>query len=295
MPNIYRTFKRNRNIVFYNGNCIDLLNQMPREYVDLTITSPPYCIGKEYDESTDIEHFVREHIKILPRIVEVTRDGGSICWQVGYHVKDSTVTPLDYLVHDVFKQFHELKLRNRIMWTFGHGTHGQHRFSGRHEIILWYTKGDDYYFDLDAVRVAQSYPGKRHYKGPKKGEFSGNPLGKNPSDVWADIPNVKANHIEKTEHPCQFPTALAVRLIRALTSKRGIVLDPFAGSGTTGVAAILERRKFVGAEISDKYYKLAAKRIRGATNGSISYRPLEKAVLAPSSTMAVAKKPAHFK
>lgn len=296
MPaNVSKTFKKGRRVVLFHGDCMDLLGNIPNDYVDLTITSPPYCIGKEYDESTDIEHFVREHIKILPRIVEATRDGGSICWQVGYHVKNSTVTPLDYLVHDVFKEFHELRLRNRIVWTFGHGTHGKHRFSGRHEIILWYTKGDDYHFDLDAVRVAQSYPGKRHYKGPKKGEFSGNPLGKNPSDVWTDIPNVKANHVEKTDHPCQFPTALAVRLIRALTSKRAVVLDPFAGSGTTGVAAVLEKRKFVGAEISNKYYKLAAKRIRGAMDGSVNYRPLEKPVLAPSSTMAVARKPAHFR
>lgn len=292
---INSTFKKGRRAILIHGDCMNLLNDMPDNYIDLTVTSPPYCIGKEYDESTDIEHFVREHMKIIPRIVDVTRDGGSICWQVGYHIKNSVATPLDYLVHSVFSQFHELKLRNRIIWSFGHGTHSHHRFSGRHETILWYTKGDDYYFDLDAVRVAQKYPGKRHYKGPKKGKFSGNPLGKNPTDVWDNIPNVKANHIEKTEHPCQFPVALVVRLIRSLCPKRGVVLDPFAGSGTTGVAALLEKRKFIGAEFSDKYHRIAVNRLRHVGNGSAKYRPLEKPVLAPTSAMSVARKPDHFK
>lgn len=295
MLNIYKTFKRNRSIVLFNGDCIDLLNQMPRNYVDLTITSPPYCIGKEYDESSDVDHFLEEHLKLLPRIVEVTRNGGSICWQVGYHVKNSAPVPLDYLVHSIFSKFSELTLRNRIIWTFGHGTHSKRRYSGRHEMILWYTKGDDYIFDLDSVRVAQKYPGKRHYKGPKKGEFSGNPLGKNPTDVWDDIPNVKANHIEKTEHPCQFPVALAVRLIKSLSSRGGVVLDPFTGSGTTGMAALIERRKFIGAEINDRYYQIATERLRSAGNGSAKYRPLERPVLTPSPTMGVAKKPSHFK
>lgn len=295
MPTIYKTFKRNRNAVIYNGDCIDLLSQMPRDYVDLTVTSPPYCIGKEYDESSDVNHFLKEHIKLIPRVVEATKSGGSICWQIGYHVKNGAIVPLDYLVHSIFSKFSELTLRNRIIWTFGHGTHSRSRFSGRHEMILWYTKGSNHVFDLDSVRVAQKYPGKRHYKGKRKGRFSGNPLGKNPSDVWDDIPNVKANHIEKTQHPCQFPVALAMRLIKSLCPADGVVFDPYVGSGSTGVAALLQKRKFVGAELSDKYYSIALKRLREAANGSAKYRPLEKPVLMPNPNMGVARKPPHFK
>ena len=148
----------------------------------------------------------------------------------------------------------QLLLRNRIVWTFGHGLNSEHRFSGRHETNLWFTKGNDYIFNLDCVRVPQKYPGKTFFKGKRKGEISGNPLGKNPTDVW-DIPNVKANHVEKTEHPCQFPEALAQRLILALTNESDIVLDPFLGSGTTALACHLNNRRFVGFELEKNILK----------------------------------------
>ena len=80
-----------------------------------------------------------------------------------------------------------MSMRNRIVWHFGHGLHASRRFSGRYEVIMWFTKSDDYTFNLDAVRVPQKYPQKKHFKGPRRGELSGNPLGKNPGDVW-EIP-----------------------------------------------------------------------------------------------------------
>jgi adenine-specific DNA-methyltransferase len=160
--------------------------------------------------------------------------------------------------------------------------------------VLWFTKGDDYSFNLDAVRVPQKYPGKRHYKGPKKGEFSGNPLGKNPSDVW-EIPNVKPNHIEKTKHPCQFPVALPQRLIRALVPEDGVVSDPFLGSGTSAVAACLEGRRFVGCEIQQGYIDIARERVANAKTKTPRFRPAEKPIYTPTATEAVARRPAHFK
>jgi len=192
------------------------------------------------------------------------------------------------------QSFPDLALRNRIVWTYGHGLHCSDRLSGRHEMILWYTKSDNYVFNLDEIRVPQKYPGKRHYKGPLKGEISGNPLGKNPSDVW-DIPNVKANHVEKTIHPCQFPVALALQLVRAFTNSGHLVLDPFMGSGTTGVAALLEGRRFVGAEILKKYYKVAEKRCVEAIEGKVKYRSPEVAIYVPDPNTAVAKMPAQFR
>jgi adenine-specific DNA-methyltransferase len=183
-------------------------------------------MGKEYDTSHSIEDFKADQLHLAPLLVRALRDGGSLCWQVGHHVQNGVTVPLDAIVYPIFAAQEGLFLRNRIVWTFGHGVHASRRFSGRHETILWFTKGHDYHFNLDAVRVPQKYPGKRHYKGPKKGEWSGNPLGKNPSDVW-DIPNVKSRHIEKTDHPCQFPVALVQRLIRALVPAQGFVVDPF--------------------------------------------------------------------
>ena len=138
--------------------------------------------------------------------------------------------------------------------------HCKNRFSGRHETLLWFTKTDEYKFNLDSVRVPQKYPNKKHYKGEKKGQLSGNPLGKNPGDVW-DITNVKHNHPEKTEHPCQFPIELVSRCIKSMTDIGDVVMDPFLGSGTTAVSAIQEERNWIGIEKDERYCEIAERRI----------------------------------
>jgi adenine-specific DNA-methyltransferase len=261
--------------------------------VDLIVSSPPYCMGKEYDTSISIKDFIADHRKLAPLLVRALKDGGSLCWQVGHHVHNGVVTPLDALVYQIFSKRKALSLRNRIVWTFGHGVHASRRFSGRHETILWFTKGDEYEFNLDAIRVPQKYPGKRHYKGPKKGEWSGNPLGKNPSDVW-EIPNVKSRHIEKTSHPCQFPVALVQRLIRALVPADGLVVDPFMGSGTSAVAAAIETRRFEGCDVKKSYVAIAVERIRLLNRGANIYRPIDKPIHVPNGNEAVATRPSHF-
>lgn len=278
----------------FHGDCFKLIEKLPGESVSLTISSPPYCMNKEYEAcSDDIQTFIAAHEELLPEIIRVTKPGGSICWQVGFYVKSNTVVPLDYLIYGLLKDHKELQLRNRIVWTFGHGFHCPKRFSGRYEVILWYTKGDNYYFDLDAVRVPQKYPGKRYSKGPRKGEFSGNPNGKNPSDIW-DIPNVKSRHIEKTDHPCQFPVALAQRLVKAMSPENGLVLDPFSGVSSTGVAALQENRRFIGAELEDSYIAIAEKRLQETMSGTIKVRPLDREIYIPKPNEKVAKKPEHF-
>jgi len=281
------------NTVLFAGDCMELIRLIPDNSIDLTITSPPYCMGKEYESSESVDDFIAAHEAVLPEVVRITRDGGSICWQVGYHVHDKTAYPLDYPVFAIMAGIKEVKLRNRMVWSFGHGLHGTMRFSGRHETILWFTKGDDYHFDLDAVRVAQKYPGKRHYKGPKKGELSGNPKGKNPGDVW-EIPNVKGNHIEKEGHPCQFPVGLAERCVRALCPDGGIVFDPYMGSASSGVAAIVNGRRFLGAEKDAKYEGLAHNRLLRAYDGAVPFRPADRPIRVPSSQEAVARRPEHF-
>lgn len=279
--------------VIFNGDCLQLIKSLPESFVDLIVTSPPYCMGKEYDVSHDPEHFLKVHNDLLPEALRILKSGGSLCWQIGSHVRKNEVIPLDWLFYEAAKAFPELKLRNRIIWTFGHGAHNRRRFCGRYETVLWFTKGDDYIFDLDAVRVPQKYPGKLHYKGPNKGKPSSNPLGKNPGDIW-DIPNVKANHIEKTGHPCQFPVALVQRLIRALTNPDDLVFDPFLGSGSAGVAAIIERRRFLGCEVKAKYVQISRDRMNAAMDGTAKIRPLERAIHQPKPTDKVAQTPECF-
>lgn len=275
----------------FNDDCLNILKNLEDGHIDLTITSPPYCIGKAYDIHTTIEGFIEINEPVIKLISEKTKQGGSVCWQVGHHVLKDEIVPLDYIVYEIFKRVcPEMKLKNRIVWTFEHGANCRNRFSGRHETILWFSKGKDCYFDLDAVRVKQKYPGKKYYKGPKKGEYSGNPLGKNPGDVWA-IPNVKANHMEKTSHPCQFPIALAQRLIKALCPVNGVVLDPFMGSGSTGAAAIIEQKEFIGIELYTEYYEIAKERLIDADVGLLKYREIDKPIFDPANAGAVAKDP----
>lgn len=285
---------RERQDVLFQGDALTLARTLPAESVDLVFSSPPYCMGKKYESSTSVSDFTASHQNLLPELVRALRPGGSICWQVGYHIGKNEITPLDFLAHEIFSRAGGLRLRNRIIWSFAHGLHAKKRFSGRHEVILWYTKGDAQGFDLDAVRVPQKYPGKRSYQGPKKGEFSGNPLGKNPGDVW-DVPNVKGHHVEKTVHPCQFPVALPLTFVRAVCPPRGLVLDPFMGVGSAGVAAAIGGRRFLGGELCEEYVDIAKSRIRTAREGNAVYRPLEQPIHAPKPTDAVAKKPGHFR
>lgn len=244
-----------------HGDCLSLMKEMESECVDLILTSPPYNIGKEYEKRTSQEKYMEDQATYISEAIRILSPTGSICWQVGNHVDDGEIFPLDIALYPIFKQY-GLQLRNRIIWTFGHGLHCRKRLSGRYETILWFTKSNDYTFNLDPIRIPSKYPNKKHYKGPNKGKLSGNPLGKNPSDVW-EIPNVKHNHPEKTEHPCQFPEELCKRLILSLTNENDVVLDPFMGSGTTGKVSIDNNRSFVGMEMNDKYFEISKRRIIG--------------------------------
>lgn len=215
------------------------LDALPMQPIfDLVVTSPPYNIGKEYENQVPLSDYYDWQKRIIEKIYPRLKDNGSICWQVGNYVENGSITPLDIELAPIFKELN-LHLRNRIIWHFGHGLHNKNRFSGRYEVIMWYTKSDTYTFNLDDVRVPAKYPGKRSYRGENKGKLSGNPKGKNPEDVW-EIPNVKGNHIEKTNHPCQFPVGLIERLVLALTNENDLVFDPFSGVASSGVAALLK-------------------------------------------------------
>src|SRR5258708_8131812 len=175
-------FESRKKIVLYAGDCLDLLADVPDEQFQLVVTSPPYNLGKEYEKRVHLDDYLEQQARVIEECVRVLRPTGSICWEVGNYVEKGAIIPLDSLLYPVFRGL-DLQLRNRIVWRFDHGLHCTKRFSGRYETILWFTKSDNYVFNLNPVRVPQKYPGKKHYKGPKAGQDSSNPLGKNPGDV----------------------------------------------------------------------------------------------------------------
>ncbi len=262
----------------WSGRVEDFLAGLPREeQFDLIVTSPPYNIGKAYETRVGLETYLSWQREIISELIPRLKDTGSLCWQVGNFVSNGSIVPLDIEFDPIFRKEFGLRLRNRIVWRFGHGLHTKRRFSGRYEVVLWYTRSDSYVFNLDAVRVPSKYPGKRHFKGPNAGKPSGNPMGKNPEDVW-EIPNVKNNHPEKTGHPCQFPIGLVERLVLALTDPGGPVFDPFAGVASAGVAAAIHNRRFIGCETSADYVRTGLSRLREAVEGNARYRPHDKPI-----------------
>ncbi len=314
----------------WQGDVSELLDSLPRSNkFDLILTSPPYNLDKEYEEKKSFNDFLMWQEKIIVKLIDRLKPGGSICWQVGNYVENGVIYPLDIYQTPIFLD-RNLKLRNRIIWTYEHGFAAQKRFSGRYETVLWFSKDEEYTFNLDAVRERQKYPSKRHSKGPKgplkataegtlgwrenrkdntrkiyiktkdsklslgsfdlkrevqvdrnsevnigdvilRGEPSGNPIGKNPGDVW-NIPNVNSQHVEKTDHPCQFPVELAQRLILSLSNEGELVFDPFSGVATSGCAALLEGRAYWGCELQTKYNKEGLKRLKKAAKGDLNHR-----------------------
>lgn len=286
-------------ITLYHGDRLALLAQLAESgaTAELVVTSPPYNTGKEYESQTSLSEYITQQTETIRACLAILSPTGSICWQVGHYIegrgRDKEAFPLDLALYPVFKRF-GLKLRNRIVWHFGHGLHETYRFTGRHETILWFTRDTpNYTFNLDPIRVPQKYPGKRAFRGPNKGQPSGNPLGKNPSDVW-DMPNVKANHVEKTQHPCQFPVALVERLVLGLANEGDLVVDPYIGVGSTAVACVLHGRRCAGADTEARYLGIAHERIMQAWAGTLRLRPLNKPIYEPDSRSAVARMPEEW-
>lgn len=297
-------FHGDEHIVVRESDSLTELRLLPENTFKLIVSSPPYNIGKAYEKQVGLEHYLEWQRDIITELCRVVRDDGSIVWQVGNYVDAGEVFPLDMYFYPIFKAM-GLQLRNRIVWHFDHGLHASKRFSGRYEVLLWFTKTADYTFNLDQVRVPSKYPGKLHYKGEKAGLPSGNPLGKNPSDYWTlmseewetgciEIPNVKSNHPEKTEHPCQFPIELIERCVLAFTNEGDWVMDPFGGVGSSLIAAIKHNRRGMVIDRDERYIELTKDRVKAWQNGTLKIRPLGKPVHRPTGREKVSQVPSAW-
>jgi adenine-specific DNA-methyltransferase len=244
------------------GDAIEVLRDIPDGHIDLTITSPPYNIGKEYETPRLLDEYLAWCQHWMAEIFRVTKPTGAFWLNLGYLAVPGKgrAVPLTYLLWEKCPFF----LVQEVVWHYGAGVAARHAFSPRNEKWLWYVKNDtNYWFDLDAVRDPNvKYP---HQK--KNGKLKCNPLGKNPGDVWT-IPKITSGSgrasRERTKHPAQFPVALIERIVRACSRKGDLILDPFAGSGSTLVASLLNDRRSLGIEVRPDYCAIAERRVRAA-------------------------------
>ncbi|TAN25004.1 MAG: site-specific DNA-methyltransferase, partial [Castellaniella sp.] len=257
------------------ADVLDFMAGLPDDSVACHFTSPPYNVGKRYGDAAgaDALRFTFFHgwlMQVVSELARTTKPGGVVCLNVG-KTRDWTdaLYPMDIMLFEDMRRA-GLTFQNRVVWTQPHGLTPSHRLADRYETVLIFSKGPTPTFNPNAARHPQKQPGKRAFKGPNKGELSGHPLGAWPTDVWDDVPTVRANHPDRRHgaHPAQFPVKLAKRAIVLYTKPGDLVCDAFMGSGSVAVAAIEAGRAFVGADLF--YEDLRADRIAAATPDTVS-------------------------
>jgi adenine-specific DNA-methyltransferase len=246
--------------ILYNGDCCEILDRIKETDVrlDLTVTSPPYNIGKEYEAIKEVPDFVSWCTSWMKTIHQVTVDNGAFWLNLGYFEVESLglCVPIPYLLWDKSPFY----MMQEVVWHYGAGVATKKRFSPRNEKWLYYVKDEQsYVFNLDAVRDPNvKYPNQK-----KNGKFRCNPLGKNPSDVW-EFPKVTTgknrSSKERTGHPAQFPLEVIDRIVKVSSNHGGVVLDPFSGSASTGISAVGNGRVYIGIEILEDYCALSCER-----------------------------------
>ncbi|NAS97443.1 site-specific DNA-methyltransferase [Pseudomonas syringae pv. actinidifoliorum] len=261
----------NEGVAIYNKECLHAMKALPSGIIDLTVTSPPYNIGKEYESLIETAEYVEWCAAWMNEIHRVSSSNGAFWLNLGYFkVKNKGLAvPISYLLWDKTPFY----LLQEVVWNYAAGVACKLRFSPRNEKLLWYVKNSESYtFNLDAVRDPNvKYPNQK-----KNGKLKCNPLGKNPSDVWqiAKVTSgAKRSSKERTAHPAQFPTEMVERIIKSSSNESDLILDPFMGSGSTAIAALANKRKVIGFEINEAYVEIAKERIENYLNKSSALNP----------------------
>ena len=155
---ISSSFVSGYDLLIGQSDTLEFLRTIPDQSVKLVVTSPPYNIEKVYEERVKLEDYLAYQSEVAKECVRILSPNGSIAWEVGNYVYNKEIFPLDFFFYKIFKEENNLKMRNRIIWRIEHGLHASLRFSGRYETISWFTKTDNYTFNLDPVRIPQKYP-----------------------------------------------------------------------------------------------------------------------------------------
>ncbi len=255
----------NENIRIEFGDCRELLKTIPDNSVTLVVTSPPYNIGKKYGKYSDkisLEEWKELINDVTKEIYRILKPNGSFFLNLSPIPlgNDKEILPLPYIGYDIMKE-NNFKIRNIITWTFNNMQNCTNRLSGRYENIVWGVKDlNNYIFNLDEIRIPYITKNDKRLVGG---------IGRNPTDVWYfdRVNNMTKKKLDLT-HPTIYPLPMIVRILKMSSNVGDTILDPFAGSGTSLVAAKILNRKAIGFELDTKYKNECKRRL--ATEGNIS-------------------------
>ena len=265
------------------GDCVTLLDKLPVGSVDLAFADPPFNIGYEYDVYQDRrakDEYLTWTDSWLSSLTRVLKPSGSLFVAIGDEHAAEMKIRLDSL---------GLTMRNWIVWHYTFGVNCTKKFNRSHAHIFYYVVDPKQCtFEPDRVRV----PSARQ---TTYADRRANPVGKLPDDTWVLRPQEADQHFqpdsdtwavsrvcgtfkERTGHPCQMPEGVLERIIKVASNPGDLVVDPFAGSGTTLAVAKRLKRRYLGMELSEPYAdavkaRLANVRVDAAHPVSVPRRP----------------------
>jgi DNA modification methylase len=243
-------------IKIIQGDCLEVLEQIPANSMDLVVADPPYNLGKDYGNNHDLigfEEYLHFSRKWLRLAHEKLKPNGTIYVCMG-------VRFVSYLYH-ILDQEIGMYFNSWITWHYTQGIGKTKGFSPRHDDILMFTKSEKFKFNLDNVRIPQKYFRERN-----------NMAGANPGDVW-QFSHVHYSNPERENHPTQKPEGLIERMILASSDENDSVLDPFLGSGTTARVCQQLNRNCIGIELNPVFVEMAENRLGKSFDGFDSVDP----------------------
>lgn len=240
----------------FNEDILLGINKIDNNSIDLVLTDPPYCLGKDYGNDSDkksSDEYLEWTHKWIGAVLPKLKDSGSfyifLSWQYSPEI-------FVYLKK-------KLRMVNEIIWdrrvpSMGGSTR---KFSSVHDNIGFFVKSNNYYFDIDSIRIPYDEETK---KARTRSIFIGKKwleIGYNPKDLWS-VSRIHAQDPERESHPTQKPLEIIERIVKASCPKNGLVFDPFMGTGTTAIACLANDRQYVGFEINKDYHKIIMNRIK---------------------------------
>lgn len=242
----------------YIEDAVKFLKKLPDSSVQLILIDPPYNLDLDYWDT--FENYLEWAKQWLDEIYRVLEDSGNCVIFGGFQYQDLKKGDLLEILHYT-RHNTNLRFTNLVIWYYKNGMSAHRFFANRHEEAVWLTKTSKYYFDLDSVRSPYDEESKRLALKDKRLIPENIEKGKNPTNVW-EIGRLNGNSIERVGHPTQKPLEIIRRFVKSLSYEGSIVLDFFAGSGTTGRVCIEEKRHSIMVDSDIKLYDYFDKHLK---------------------------------